>query len=187
MLAQSDPSRGAQPVTAREIDERHEEKLLALGPVLERTNDELLDPVVDRAYQMLDDAGLIPEAPDELQGVALKVEYISIMAQAQRLVGVVGQDRFIQTVLPLSQSFPEVRAKLDVFQIVDDYADMLGVDPRIVKSTDVAQQAVAAQAQQQQAMADAEQAKTLASALQAAGKTPLTGDTALSRLVQGAA
>jgi hypothetical protein len=135
----------------------------------------------------MDDAGLIPEAPDELQGVALKVEYISIMAQAQRLVGVIGQDRFLQTVLPLAQTFPEIRAKLDVFQIVDDYADMLGVDPRIVKSTDVAQQAVAAQAQQQQAMADADQAKTLASALQAAGKTPLTGDTALSRLVQGAA
>src|SRR5690606_36540354 len=107
MIAQSDARRGSQPVTAREIDERHEEKLLALGPVLERTNDELLDPLIDRAYGLMEAAGLIPEPPEELDGVTLKVEYISIMAAAQKLVGVVGQDRFIQTVAPMLQVFPE--------------------------------------------------------------------------------
>jgi hypothetical protein len=55
--------------TAREIDERHEEKLLALGPVLERTNDELLDPIVDRAFALMEAAGLIPPPPRSCDGV----------------------------------------------------------------------------------------------------------------------
>src|ERR1051326_5757042 len=53
MLSRSDELRGEQPITAREVEERHEEKLLALGPVLERTNDELLDPIVDRVFQLM--------------------------------------------------------------------------------------------------------------------------------------
>src|SRR5207245_2485982 len=36
MMSYSDQQRGGQPVTATEIQERHEEKLLALGPVLEQ-------------------------------------------------------------------------------------------------------------------------------------------------------
>ena len=50
---------------------------------VERTNDELLNPLIDRAYHLMEQAGLIPEPPEELDGVALKVEYISIMAQAR--------------------------------------------------------------------------------------------------------
>jgi len=38
MLANSD----RRQITAREIEERHEEKMLMLGPVLQRLNDELL-------------------------------------------------------------------------------------------------------------------------------------------------
>src|SRR5258708_22639753 len=85
MMAQSDELRGSQPVTAREVEERHEEKLIALGPVLERTNDELLNPLVDRVYDMMDARGMFPPPPQDLHGQRLKVEYISIMAQAQKL------------------------------------------------------------------------------------------------------
>jgi hypothetical protein len=97
MIATSDEKLGAQRPTAREIDERHEEKLLALGPVLERTNDELLDPIVDRAFDLMETNGLLPPPPEELHGVKLKVEYISILATAQKLVGVAAQDRFLQS------------------------------------------------------------------------------------------
>src|SRR6266571_4168350 len=60
MLAQTDQ---VQPITAREVQERHEEKLLALGPMLERMNDELLDPLVDRVFGIMSRAGIIPEPP----------------------------------------------------------------------------------------------------------------------------
>ena len=46
MLANSD----RRQITAREIAERHEEKLLMLGPVLERIHGELLDPLIDVTF-----------------------------------------------------------------------------------------------------------------------------------------
>lgn len=182
MLATSDRIRGSQPPTAREIEERHEEKLLALGPVLERTNDELLDPLIDRVFALMDLHNLLPEPPEEVQGIPLKVEYISILAQAQKLVGVTGQDRFMQTAVPMMEVFPEIRHKINIFQVIDNYAEMLGIDPRVVRPTDEAQGLVVADAQAQRAQAEAEQAKTLAEAARAAGQAPMDEDTALSRI-----
>lgn len=185
MLARSDSQRG-QPPTAREVEERHEEKLLALGPVLERTNDELLDPMVDRIYEMMDRAGLIPEPPDAVKGVKLKVEYISIMAQAQKLVGVVGADRFIQSTVPLADVAPQVLDKIDFNVIVNDYADMLGLNPKAIRSDEEAQGIADQRSQQAQEMHAAEQAKLLAGAAKDAAAAPMNGDNALTRVIGGA-
>jgi hypothetical protein len=184
MLASSDPARGAQPITAREVEERHEEKLLALGPVLESTNDELLDPLIDRVYAMMDSVGLLPDAPEELAGVDLKVEYISILAQAQKLVGVIGQDRFMQSVGATVQIFPQVRHKVDINRVVDNYGEMLGVDPRIIRSTEEAEQLTQQEAEAQQAIARAQQAKDLAGAVKSAAQAPMDQDSALTRLTR---
>lgn len=187
MLARSDGSRGAAPVTAREVEERHEEKLLALGPVLERTNDELLDPMVDRVYNLMDRAGLIPPPPDQLDGVSIKAEYISILAQAQKLVGVVGLDRFMQSSMAMIQFFPGIGNKINTNMVMDGYGDMLGIDPRVVRTNEEADEIAAEQQAQQQQAAEIEQAKVMASAVKDAGTTPMEGDTALSRVVGNAA
>ena len=160
---------GGMPITAREVEERHEEKLLALGPVLERLNDELLDPLVDRTFGIMLEHGAIPPPPEEMLGMDLRIEYISILSQAQKLVGVSGHDRFVQAALVLNQAFPEVKHKLNVFRAIDDYAAMLGVDPHVVRDDQDAearlaaeQQAMAAQAKAQQDAVEAQTAKTLA-------------------------
>jgi hypothetical protein len=136
MLAYSDPNvMGVQRPTAQEVVERKEEKLIALGPVLERSKDELHDPTIDRVFAMMDRRGLIPEPPEELTrngGTRLKVEYISILAQAQKLVGVVGHERFLQGASNMVAIWPEVRHKVNVFQAVDDYNEMLGNNPKLV-------------------------------------------------------
>lgn len=185
MLATTDPYRGADAPTAREIDERHEEKLLALGPVLERTNDELLDPLVDRVFDIMSASNLLPQPPEEIEGANLKVEYISILAQAQKLVGVASTDRFLTTIAPLTELFPEVRNKIAINRVVNVYADSLGVDPRIIVSDADADAATAQQAQQQQAAADAEQAATLAKAARDGSQAQLGQDSALDRVAAG--
>lgn len=180
MLAQSD---NVQPITAREVEERHEEKLLALGPVLERTNDELLDPLVDRVFYMMQRAGLLPDPPEALHGVALKVEYTSILAQAQKLVSVGGMDRLLSTVVPIAQQRPDAWAKIDVYALIDAYGDALGVDPRIIRSSDAAKAMVDAANQQAQQQAQVDNGLKMAQAAKAAAAAPLSGDTALSRVV----
>jgi hypothetical protein len=182
MLASSDGSRGAQPITAREIEERHEEKLLALGPVLERTNDELLDPLVDRVFGMMLRAGAIPPAPRELHGMDLKVEYISLMSQAQKLVGVSGQDRFLQSAQALVGLFPEAKHKINVWQAIDDYAVMLGVNPKLVRSNDEAAAGLDAEHQAMQQAHAADQFAKTAQATKALAEAPADGDSVLSRM-----
>src|SRR3990167_1339992 len=125
-------------ITAREIDERHEEKLLALGPVLEQLNQDLLDPLIDISFKAMDNQNLLPEAPEELQGIALKVEYISLMAQAQKFVGVSGIEKFTSFVgnLTAITQNPDILDKVDFDQMIDVYGDLMSVNPSIVRPDD---------------------------------------------------
>ncbi len=81
MMAESD----RREITAREIDERHEEKMLMLGPVLERLHAELLDPLVTRVFNIMERQGLFADIPSPpmLDLRHLQVEFISMLAQAQ--------------------------------------------------------------------------------------------------------
>jgi len=185
MLAYSDQSRGVQPPTATEIAERHEEKLIAIGPVLERTNDELLDPKVDRVFAMAERSGLLPPAPEELRGVALRVEYTSIMSQAQKMIGVVAHERFLQTATALMTVFPQVKHKVNVFQAIDDAADMLGVNPNLVVPDEEAHAGAKAEADAINAQVASESAANMAKAGRDLAGADLEGKNLLSTLVDG--
>lgn len=151
MLAQSD----RREITAREIDERHEEKLLALGPVLEQLNQDALDPIIDISFAMHLKQGRLPPPPPELQGVELKIEYISTMAQAQKLVGIGGLERFANfaaTMIKLSGD-PAVADKVNFDQMLDEHGMATGIPPTIIRSDEE----VAAMRQQRQQAAQAQQ------------------------------
>lgn len=176
MLAYSDPTRGKQPVTAKEIATREEEKLLALGPVLQQVEQGLLKPAIDRVFAICVRQGLIPAPPPELEGVPLKVTFISIMHQALQMVGVSGLERHIGFVsgLALAQTESAGAAawdKLDVDQSIDEHAQMMGVPPRIVVPDEQVAEKRAARAQAEQAAqaaqlaeSEAKTAKTLSEA-----------------------
>lgn len=176
MLAQSD----RRQTTAREVAEKHEEKLLMLGPVLERLHTELLDPLIDRTFAILQESGVLPIPPPELQDRELSVAYVSVLAQAQRLVATGAVDRLVQFTGALTPVWQEARHKINIPRAIDEYAESLGVDPSMVRSDRevadlVAADAQAAQAAQQMAAAQqgAEIAKT-ASQADTGGENALT-------------
>jgi hypothetical protein len=105
------------------------------------------------------------------------------MAEAQKLVGVGGQDRLLQTITPLIEFFPEIRNKLKVNRFVDNYADMLGVDPEAIRDDDEADALTAQQNQQAAAAAQAENATKIAAAAKNAAAAPLDGNTALTSII----
>ena len=181
MLANSD----RRQITATEINERREEKLLALGPVLEQLNQDLLDPLIDNAFTIMEDMGMIPQAPDEIAGKDIKVEYISIMAQAQKLVGLGGIERFANFVGGIAGLAPGILDKVDGDQIVDYYGDLTSIPPGIVRSDDEAnglrEQRAQAQAQQQQA----EQAAMAAQTAKDLSQANPEGDNALAAFIEG--
>ena len=128
MLANATDTR----MTATEVAERHEEKLLMLGPVLERLHNELLDPLIDITFNRMVENNLIPPAPPELQGMELNVEFVSMLAQAQRAIGTNSIDRYVNSMGLVAQMKPEVLDKFDADSWSDEYADMLGVDPSLI-------------------------------------------------------
>lgn len=132
MMAQSD----RREITAREVDERHEEKLLALGPVIERLHNENLDPAISRTFNIMHRAGILPDPPEVLQGMDLKVQFISTLAQAQRAVAIQGIERMAGFVGNLVAVYPSVADKFDSDQAVDEYAEATGIPSGVVRSDD---------------------------------------------------
>lgn len=160
------------PVTAREIAERHEEKLLMLGPVLERLHDEMLSPLIDITFVKMLRAGILPPPPPEMQGMELKVEFVSMLAQAQRMVGLSSVDRLIGTVALISQAKqdPGVWDKIDTDEVIDKYADMLAIDPSLIVGDEKIALIRESRQQQQAAMQTAAMARPMAD-MAAAAKT----------------
>jgi hypothetical protein len=161
-----------QPATAREIAERHEEKLLMLGPVLESLHDEFLGPYVEQAFAHMLESGLVPPPPPELEGVQLNIQFVSMLAQAQRLVGLSSVERLIGSVVSVAAIKPDVIDKIDLDRTVEVYSDMLGTDPTLIVAAErvalIREQRQAAQAQAQQ-MAMAQQGAAVAKDLGSAG------------------
>jgi hypothetical protein len=142
-------------ITATEVAERHEEKMLMIGPVLERLHDELLKPMIDMTFDYCVDAGILPPPPKELQGMELNAEFISTLAQAQRIVSAQGMDRLLATVGNLVGINPEIVDKIDFDQSIDDYGQMYGVNPEIIVPDEIVAEKRAARAKQQAAMQSA--------------------------------
>lgn len=172
-------------MTAREVAERHEEKMLQLGPVLERLQDELLDPLIDRAFAILLRSGQIPPAPDELQGQDLKVEYISIIAQAQKLLGVTAIERLAGFVGSMAQTAPDALDKVNADEMIDSYADALGVPPNLVRTDEQVAEIRDARAAQQQAQRQGEAMAAAAQGAKNLAGASMEGDTALTRMLGG--
>lgn len=151
-------------MTATEVAERHEEKLLMLGPVLERLQNELLDPLIENTFDAIVEAGIAPPPPEELQGRPLNVDLIGMLAQAQRAVATNSIDRFVGNLGAVAQFKPEVLDRFNTDRWVEIYSDSLGLDPQIIIPADQAQaireQRAQAQAQAQQAALAEQQAST---------------------------
>jgi hypothetical protein len=183
MLAQSD----RREITAREVEERHEEKLLALGPVLESLNQDLLDPLIDNTFMIMMKQGLIPPPPEEIQGTDLKVEYISVMAQAQKLVGISGIERFSGFVGNLVNQTQDtsILDKVDMDQLVDEYSNAVGISPKIVRTDDEVAEIRQQKAETAQTAQTREALPELAKGAKDLAAADMSGDNALTRLVSG--
>lgn len=156
----------SMPVEA--VMEMKEEKLLMLGPVLERLNDECLNPLIDRAFSIMVRKNMLPPPPEVMQGMPLKVEYISVMAQAQKSIGISSLAQTVQFIGQLAQVKPEALDKLNADEAIDAFSEMSGVSPSVIapqEQVDQIRKDRAAQQQMQQnmqmGMAAAQGAKTL--------------------------
>ncbi len=126
---------GIQPRNMEEIASRNEEKLTQLGPTIERVNNEKLEVAVARVFGIMLRGNMLPEPPEALQNAEIKIEFISILTQMQRMVGLGQIERTVSFIGNLAGASPDALDKLNIDEMIDEYAERAGTPQRVIRST----------------------------------------------------
>ncbi len=163
LTASRDPN--ASPLKATEVNSRENEKLLRLGPVIERLQHELFRPLIIRCFNILLRKGVIPPVPEDFRdfvedGYNLKL--IGPLAHAQKLLALQGINSFLGFVASAAQIDQTVLDQIDADQTVAEVADISGVPVRILRTPEAVKaiREQRAAAEQQQAQQQAQMAQT---------------------------
>jgi hypothetical protein len=141
---------GVQPRNIEEIASRNEEKLTQLGPVIERVNNEKLEVAIDRVFGIMQRARLLPPAPDKLaESPDLKIEFVSILTQMQRMVGLGQIERTVGFIGSQAAVWPDALDKLNIDETIDEYASRAGTPPKLIRTEAEVAEIRDARAQQQ--------------------------------------
>ena len=181
-------------MTAQEVIKRNQEKLQQLGPVVERLQSEFLNLILLRVYNILERGGVFPDMPPELADVAtkekLKIEYISPLAQAQKMSGLTAIEQGVAFIGQAAQFDQTVLDKVNMQEAAAHYLTQVGVPAAMIRSDEEvaeiqkqrqeAMEAAQAQAAQAQAIA---QAPDLAAAAKNATQAANDGNPAMREVL----
>jgi hypothetical protein len=181
MISQLDTVR-----TATEINERREEKLIQLGPVIERFENEVLDPIINRTFAIMQRRGLIPPPPPEIKGLGINVQYVSMLAEQQRASSTTAIERLVAFIGNVMAAIPDAGDNLDYDETIDEYADLLDTPAKLLRDPKAVAAIRAQRAQQQQAAATAQASMAAAQGAQTLSKTEVGGGkNALESMLNG--
>lgn len=169
--------------TATEVLELKAEKMLQLGPMLERFQSEGLRPMIERIFGIMVRNGIVPPAPPELQGQELTIEYESTLAQAQKLAGIQGVQELWRFANTVGASKPDALDLVNEDKMVQEFAEMVGTSPDLVRSDDEVQAIRQQRAQAQAAAAKMQQIQQAAETAKTASQADTEGDNALTRMM----
>ncbi len=173
-------------MTATEVMHLVEEKAAVLGPVLERFQAELFDPVLERVFTIMsDDFQMIPPPPPELSGSALRVDYTSMLAQAQRQAGLSGMAHFLSMAGEIAGRFPEAALKINPDEAIDQIAYIDNVPPKVVRSDDEVAKLRGERAAAERSRAELASLGSLAEIAQKLGGTNAGRETLAGKLLPG--
>lgn len=177
-------------MTAREVSERAQEKLIQFSPTFARLTTELFNPLLERIFGILMRASLLGEVPESMvQRISEshgyvpmpRVRYSSRIALSLASLPSIGYARTVERLISISRIAPAVLDNFDFDGLERDAALADGVSAeRMVPESerDEIRQARAAQMQQQEQM---EQAADMATKV---GRIP--ADSVIAKQLEGA-
>ena len=131
--------------------------------------------------------GMLPPVPDELQGREIKIKFTSVLAQAQRMIGLAGIERAVGFAGNLAGSVPTILDNIDFDDLVRDYWERVGVPAKTLRAVEDVQADRQARAQQEQSERMAAMAPALKDVAQGAellSKTDVGGSSLLEGFLQ---
>ncbi len=178
-------------MTAYEVAQKVQEKLQVLGPVIENIITESLKPKLKRIFGIMERKGMIPPKPDSLKGVALDIEFISMLSLAQKSSITGGMERILALLGNMVAVYPDIKFLLDEDTYVREFNDLLANPEKILRGPEefskMVQQSQQAQQQAQQRENIERGAQTASVATDAAANLANTevgaGQSALSALL----
>lgn len=179
---------GQRQMTATEVAARQEEKLVQLVGMLNRLNRNVLNPFTDRLFNYLLKQGRLPRIPEELEGQSIKVEYVSMMAQAMRAINMGSINRVLETCIQLAGaegSAAKIWNKVDMYQAIDEVAKAAGAPARLIRGDEQVAQIEQAQAEARAMEAQAAQMQAMTKSVKELSQSPTDGKSALTDLVRG--
>lgn len=166
--------------TAREVEEVSQEKYLVLGRVLESAAQQF-KVAAEREFAIMNRLHLLPDVPPEMEGVQLDIEFTSMLAVAQKAVG-------LQSLLEFGSWAANVAAapmpdSVNVDELINEVGQRSALPPGVVRSAEDLAAIRQARAEAEAEAARAEQAAQEARAVKDLGTTPMDTDSALSRVL----
>jgi len=152
-------------MTATEAVLRNEEKMRLLGPVLGRLQAELLQPMIERVFALLQRQRQFPEPPEIIQGSDFRVEYVSPLAKAQRQSDIQSIMRLFELMSPLASVDAGVFDHLDIDGLVRHMIKTLSIPASVTKGEGEVALTRDERAQQEQAAAAMAEAQQTAESL----------------------
>jgi hypothetical protein len=172
--------------SATEIDARREEKLVLLGPVLERFENEALDPAIKRIYAIMERAGLLPEVPESVAEAELEIQYMSILTAAQTAVAAIPTERWLQLIGNVSALYPDANLIPQYDDLIRRYGRDIGVREADMKDKREVDAMKEARAQEQEAAAMAQQGQMMVEGAKTLSETDVGGGAnALQQMIGG--
>ena len=168
--------------TAAEIAARHEEKLLLLGPVLERVFTEMFNPTIDRSFMICLRAGLIPPPPREIMGMQLIPRYVSLLAQAQQMVATAANEKGLAFLGNMAAINPAALDVVNFDEMTREEMTALGVSEKCMNGPEVVDAIREQKAKQQAAVQAQNDAMAATVAAKNLGGTPLGDSNALGHM-----
>ena len=159
-------------MTATEVQVRYELMQKILGTVLGQLQTGLLDPIVQRTFNILTRAGRLPQMPEavaQLQGT-VEIEYTGPMSRSQKSDKAVAMERFMMTLSQTAQIFPEMMDLMDTDVFGRKLAEFMGVPSDALRDAEEVKGIREQRAQQQQQMAEMQQNQMEAQALKDGGQ-----------------
>jgi hypothetical protein len=156
LTASRDPN--ASPMKAAEVNVKEQEKMLRLGPVIERLHYEFLQPLLERCFNIMLRKGLFAELDPQsqmlLDQAGYDIKLVSVLAQAQKAIGVRPIQDFVSFVGGVASVDPTALDNINVDNTIIEFADITGVPSPILRDPEEVKQIRQgrAQAQQQQRM-----------------------------------
>ena len=166
-------------MTATEVNARMEMIQRLIGPTFGRLQSDILDPLIQRSFNIMYRAGQLPDLPEGLEISQMDIEYTGPLPRAQRMETAQAIDRWAMGLTEMAEVFPEALDLYDSDRAELYKARLMGVPAIAMRSKEEVEQRRKTREEtqkRQQAIAEAgatgEAAKAVGEGADATGVAP---------------